>query len=245
MNKATQIPHQIRRRSQFTRSVAAASVTLALLTGCAAQSLTPLDVSGVQRLTTADRFSLAPDGSYRGWWDEKPLHGQPANLVFFSTKQNKVIQRIGTPPKLTQANLEFLGSSKWAANVILVMDPARNRILESFAVDAAGKPICGPVEETKIDGYIGWWNSTPEDGDVTGLPNETVQINSWTNTVIDGYNRTTKSNNIKYTVRPDPAWPKKSIIIVDTATNKVMYSFPVEADGNPSSVKSQSDGCAP
>ncbi|PXA64066.1 hypothetical protein CVS29_16995 [Arthrobacter psychrochitiniphilus] len=225
--------------------LAAIAVALTLLTGCATQKLTPLNVSGVQRLTTAERFSVTTNGIYHGWWDEKPLPGQPTNLAIFSTSTNTVIQRVGNPPKLTKANLEFLRSSKWAANVILVLDPARNRILESFAVDPAGNPTCDSVEQTTINGYIGWWNSTPEDGDVTGLPNETVQINTRTNTVIDGFNRTTKSTHIKYTVPPDPAWPKNSIIIIDTATNKVTYSFPVEADGTPSSMKSHGNGCTP
>lgn len=214
-------------------SLAALGLAFLLMTGCATQTLTPLDVSGVQRLTTAERFTVSADGNYHGWWDEEPLPGQPTNLVIFSTTQNTVIQRIGSPQELTGTNLETLQSSKWAPNVMLVLDPARNRIMASFSVDTKGQPSNDSVLQMTITGYEGWWNGTPEDGDVAGLPNETVQINTRTNTVIDSFNRTTKGSNINYTVHPDPAWPKDSIIIVDTATNKVVDSFPVDETGRP------------
>lgn len=220
-------------RVQTMRAVAAAAVALTLLTGCTTQTLTPLDVTGVQRLTTAERFSLTSDGSYHGWWDQKPLPGQPTNLVIFSTKQNKVIQTIGAPPTLTAKNWAFLRSPRWAPDVILVLDPTRNRVMVSFATDPTGNPTDGNVDMTTIGGYEGWWNATPVDGDATGLPNETVQISTRTNKVIDGYNRTTKSTNISYTVHADPAWPKNSIVIIDTATNKVIDSFPVDDKGIP------------
>lgn len=221
------------RRIRTIPSLAALGLAFLLMTGCAAQTLTPLDVSGVQRLTTAERFTVSPDGVHHGWWDGEQLPGQPTNLVIFSTKQQTVIQRIGTPPELTGANLETLKSGKWAADVMLVLDPARNRIMGSFTVDTKGRPSNDPVLQMTVAGYEGWWNSTPEDGNVAGLPNETVQINTRTNAVIDGFNRTTQGSNINYTVHPDPAWPKDSIIIVDTATNKVVDSFPVDETGQP------------
>lgn len=106
-----------------------------------------------------------------------------------------------------------------------MLDPARNRTLETFAVDQDGNPTSEPVRVITIDGYQRWWNATPEYGDVRGLPNETVAVNTRTNRVVDGYNRITKSTEISYTLQPEPAWPKESVII-DTASNKIMDSFP-------------------
>ncbi|MDQ0278638.1 hypothetical protein QO003_002941 [Arthrobacter silviterrae] len=231
MMEATCKPHQFGQGSRTRRAIGLLVIALALLTGCASQKLTPLDVSGVQRLTTAERFTLSPDGSYHGWWDGKPLPGQPTNLVIFSTGKGTVVQRIGAPATLSAKNWAVLRDGTWAGNVMLVLDPAQNRVMESFTVDASGRPTNGETIKTKIGGYIGWWNSTTEDGSDAGLPNETVQISTRTNTVVDGYNRATGSHAINYTVHPDPRWPKKSIIIVDTATNKVLDSFPVDENG--------------
>ena len=36
-----------------------------------------------------------------------------------------------------------------------------------------------------------------------------------------------------YTVVPDPSWPADSVIIIDTATDKVIESFRVDLSGNP------------
>ncbi|MCZ9882622.1 hypothetical protein [Arthrobacter sp. B2a2-09] len=212
---------------------AAMMTLLALvLTGCASETLTPLDVSGMDRTKTAGRISYTA-GGYVGWWDQAPLPGQPTNLVLYSTSTNQVVQTVGSPAALSAKNLEFLQSPKWAKSVVLVMDPSTNSIEDSFAVDAHGAPNNKPTTPTKISGYEGWWNGTPADGNVAGLPVETVQINTDTNAVIDGYNRTTKSTPINYTVVPDPAWPKHSIVIIDTSTNKVIHSFKIEEDGTP------------
>ena len=40
--------------------------------------------------------------------------------------------------------------------------------------------------------------------------------------------------DIDYTVVPDPAWPERSVVILDTATGKVIDAFPVDAAGVPS-----------
>ncbi|WP_343317357.1 hypothetical protein AAFM46_08195 [Arthrobacter sp. TMP15] len=231
MKQSTQVPQRPWRVGPLP--ALAAAVVIFLLSGCATQTLEPLDVSDVQVLTVAERFSVDTDGTYHGWWDQSQLPGKPTNLIIFSTKQNKVIQRIGTPPELTADNYSFLRSSRWANNVIIVLDPARNRTLETFAVDLDGNPTTGPVRVITIDGYEGWWNSTPENGDLRRLPNETVAVNTRSNKVVDGYNRTTKSTKISYTVHPNPAWPQESVIIIDTATNKIVDSFPVDENGNP------------
>lgn len=90
-------------------------------------------------------------------------------------------------------------------------------------------------EALTIQGYEGWWNSTPADGNIDGLPQETVTVNTRTGKVIDVFNRTTKStsvDDVTYQVVPDPAWPANSIVIIDTASGKVIEDFIVDERGS-------------
>ena len=45
--------------------------------------------------------------------------------------------------------------------------------------------------------------------------------------------RPTHISDVPYTVVPDPAWPAYSVIIIDTATNKVIESSRVDGNGIP------------
>lgn len=94
--------------------------------------------------------------------------------------------------------------------------------------------------ESAVGGYEGWWNATPASGNTAGLPQETVAINTRTNKVVDAFSRKTNDggratliSDVPYTVVPDPSWPADSVIIIDTATNKVIEDFRVDLDGNP------------
>lgn len=107
---------------------------------------------------------------------------------------------------------------------------------------ASGTASPGPASApaTVVGGYEGWWNATPASGDTAGLPQENVAVNTRTNTVVDAFNRKineagrpTQLADVPYTVVPDPAWPADSVIIIDTATNKVIESFRVDVNGNP------------
>jgi hypothetical protein len=85
-------------------------------------------------------------------------------------------------------------------------------------------------ESMTIAGYEGWWNSTPADGNTEGLPQETVTVNTRTG------KRATKStsvSDVKFHVVPDPNWPANSIVIIDTATGKVIEDFVVNEKGSP------------
>ena len=53
-----------------------------------------------------------------------------------------------------------------------------------------------PVADRPIGGYEGWWNSTPVDRSVEGLPQETVTVDTRTGKIIDAYNRTRNSTSI-------------------------------------------------
>ncbi|MGO4191848.1 hypothetical protein AB4Y67_09265 [Arthrobacter sp. YAF17] len=94
--------------------------------------------------------------------------------------------------------------------------------------------------ESAVGGYEGWWNATPASGNTAGLPQETVSINTRTNKVVDAFSRkindtgrATLIPDVPYTVVPDPSWPADSVIIIDTATNKVIEDFRVDLNGNP------------
>ncbi|MGO4433700.1 hypothetical protein AB4Y88_10505 [Paenarthrobacter sp. RAF9] len=94
-----------------------------------------------------------------------------------------------------------------------------------------------PLEDRTVGGYDGWWNSTPVDGSPAG-PEETVAINTARGKIVDYYNRSKaaagqslSTEDTDYRVVPDPAWPAHSVVIVDTATGKVIEDFPVTDKG--------------
>lgn len=93
---------------------------------------------------------------------------------------------------------------------------------------------------TTVRGYEGWWNATPLSGDATGLPQETVAVNTSTGKVVDAFNRSvndagkvTNVSDVDYAVVPDTAWPADSVVIIETATGEVIESFPVNQNGEP------------
>lgn len=97
----------------------------------------------------------------------------------------------------------------------------------------------GPIEDRPIGGYEGWWNATPEKGSADHLPQETVSVNTRTNQVVDVFNRAMNDArqiatiaDIDFEVVPDPAWPKNSVVIIETASGKVIESFPVDERGD-------------
>ncbi|XAS65169.1 hypothetical protein VUN84_05775 [Micrococcaceae bacterium Sec5.8] len=94
--------------------------------------------------------------------------------------------------------------------------------------------------EPAVGGYEGWWNATPASGGNAGLPQETVAINTRTNLVVDAFSRTingagrpTLITDVPYSVVPDPSWPADSVVIIDTATNRVIEHFRVDLKGEP------------
>jgi hypothetical protein len=92
------------------------------------------------------------------------------------------------------------------------------------------------MESMTIGGYEGWWNSTPISGNTEGLPQETVAVNTRTGKVVDAFNRATKSTSISdvsFEVVPDPSWPANSVVIIDTASGKVIEDFLVNEKGSP------------
>ncbi|MDN4644770.1 hypothetical protein [Arthrobacter sp. PsM3] len=108
---------------------------------------------------------------------------------------------------------------------------------DTAASSAASAPASS---EPAAGGYDGWWNATPASGSTAGLPQETVAINTRTNTVVDAFSRKindagrpTRLADVPYTVVPDPSWPAESVVIIDTATNTMIENFRVDLNGNP------------
>jgi hypothetical protein len=118
--------------------------------------------------------------------------------------------------------------------------------LAGCATGATAPPNATPAaaaeveRPTTVGGYEGWWNATPLSGDASGLPQETVAVNTRTGEVVDAFNRSmndagkaTSIADVDYPVVPDPAWPADSVVIIETATGDVIESFPVNQKGEP------------
>lgn len=83
--------------------------------------------------------------------------------------------------------------------------------------------------ESCLGGIDGWWNSTPENGDITGLPAEGVSVHSETGRKIDAFKRGADGSaygvpveDIDLDVKIDPSWPKNNLVTIETATGKVL-----------------------
>lgn len=100
------------------------------------------------------------------------------------------------------------------------------------ANDVAGKT--GSSSQDCIAGFESKWNSTPVEGPVEGLPREVVTALTDSGRIIDAYSRdkdsagTPEELGITYDVKMDAAWPKNSIVIIDTANDKVLDLFPLQ-----------------
>jgi hypothetical protein len=114
--------------------------------------------------------------------------------------------------------------------------------LSGCSIGSTASPIPGALssQEAVVGGYEGWWNSTPVSGDTTGLPDETVAVHTDTGEIVDVFNRAindrrevTQLSDVPYTVVSDPEWPAQSIVIIDTRTDEIIETFPVNSSGRP------------
>lgn len=89
-------------------------------------------------------------------------------------------------------------------------------------------------------GFMGWWNSTPTDGNIEGLPLAGVSVHSETGRIVDAFHRVEDGSaesvpveEIEYDVAIDPSWPKNNLVEIETATGKVlaMNEIPEQAPG--------------
>jgi hypothetical protein len=117
--------------------------------------------------------------------------------------------------------------------VTLVLGGCSSKTQASAALEPS------PTEEP-IAGYEGWWNSTPVSGDTTRLPDETVAVRTDTGEIVDASTRNASGqaeavhpDDVEYAVVTDPAWPKQSVVIIDTETSEVIESFPIDSTGEP------------
>ncbi|MCC9204912.1 hypothetical protein [Arthrobacter sp. zg-Y769] len=96
------------------------------------------------------------------------------------------------------------------------------------AHDEDEEPAC-------VDGFEGWWNSTPVSGDTTGLPEETVTVDTATGKTIDAFNRSrndagkpTAVSDVSFQPVRDESWPADSVVVIDTSTGKVIETIAVD-----------------
>ena len=123
-------------------------------------------------------------------------------------------------------------------------------LISAVAVAAIGSTVVGHVTPNDgqtgkaghiiVGGYEGWWNATPVSGSAEGLPRETVAVNTRTGEIVDAFNRTMNEAgkvatvaDVDYAVVPDPKWPANSVVIIDTASGKVIEDFLVTEEGSP------------
>ncbi|WP_152642613.1 hypothetical protein [Pseudarthrobacter chlorophenolicus] len=100
--------------------------------------------------------------------------------------------------------------------------------------------VKAPMEGRPLGGYEGWWTSTPLSGDTSGLPEETIAVNTSSGKIVDVFNRadnaaglTTSASSVRFDVVSDPAWPSNSVVIIDTSSGNVIEIFPVDGNGSP------------
>jgi len=119
---------------------------------------------------------------------------------------------------------------------VVLIGGAALGIQSNTSSEQAPSPLAKAPMDRPNAGYEGWWNSTPLNGNAEGLPQETVAVNTRTGKVVDAYNRATNStsvSDVKFNVVPDPSWPANSVVIIDTATGKVIEDFVVDEKGSP------------
>ena len=113
--------------------------------------------------------------------------------------------------------------------------------LSGCSVGTGALPVSEPaaVAEAAV-GYEGWWNGTPTSGDSSGLPDETVAVNTDTGKIVEasirddsGQAEAVNPEDVDYTVTADPNWPSQSVVIIDTGTDEVITSFHVDSAGQP------------
>ncbi|MGO4145078.1 hypothetical protein AB4Y77_08345 [Paenarthrobacter sp. YAF11_1] len=100
--------------------------------------------------------------------------------------------------------------------------------------------VKAPMEDRVLGGYEGWWTSTPVAGNSANLPQETIAVNTTSGEIVDVFNRAKSAagqemsvSDVQFNVVPDTTWPKHSVVIIDTASGKVIEDFPVDDKGFP------------
>ncbi|GAA3680714.1 hypothetical protein GCM10023081_18560 [Arthrobacter ginkgonis] len=111
---------------------------------------------------------------------------------------------------------------------------------QAEAVGESVEPTASQPVGNCTGGFEGPWNSTPVDGDVAGLPQETVTVVSETGQIFDAMRRDPDGtaqavpfdelDDIDYQVKVDPSWPKNHAVAIDTATGEVLGMFEIPAD---------------
>ena len=140
-------------------------------------------------------------------------------------------------------NVSFFETKHWTVFMQTKTATAAMILLGSLVLSGCTgekAPEAAEKFESCFGGFDGWWNSTPADGDITGLPLEGVSVHSETGRKIDAFKRGTDGSaysvpveDIDFDVNVDPTWPKNNLVTIETATGKVLdiEKIPEQAAG--------------
>lgn len=99
----------------------------------------------------------------------------------------------------------------------------------SGSAEADEAPVAAPRSDMCTAGFMGWWNSTPTDGNIEGLPLAGITVHSETGRIVEAFERkddgmaeSVPVEGIDYDVVVDPSWPKNNLVEIETATGKVL-----------------------
>ncbi|WP_157875100.1 hypothetical protein [Arthrobacter sp. PAMC 25486] len=124
-----------------------------------------------------------------------------------------------------------------AMTAVVVMMALTGCSAQANASAEAAEGITSSPGENCSGGFETIWNSTPVDGNVSELPQETVTVVSETGRIFDAMRRTSDGTaeavapeNVDYKVNVDPSWPKNHAVMIETATGKVLETMEIPAD---------------
>lgn len=196
---------------------------------------------------TAARYRSVREEQWRADLRDGPEMGIPVSALLVGALRSSLTSRIHEVllrcsrllSRLTKGEnmklaLGALGTAVALAGLIVVGTQG-----SGAGVANDGTLARSPIEDRIVAGYEGWWSSTPLDGSPIG-PDETVAINTASGKIVDYFNRArsaageqTTAADSTFSVTPDPTWPANSVVIIDTATGKVIEDFPVDEKGWP------------
>lgn len=191
---------------------------------------------------TAARFRSVREEQWRADLRDGPAMGISVSALLFGALRSSVTSRIHEVSLRCSMCLQRITKGE---NMKLVLGTLATAVALAGIVTVGvqtnsandGSLLKAPMEARGVAGYEGWWSSTPLDGSPVG-PNETVAINTASGKIVDYFNREKaaagqqmSAADANFNVIPDPSWPANSVVIIDTATGKVIEDFLVDEKG--------------
>ncbi|GAB3555901.1 hypothetical protein GCM10027404_33400 [Arthrobacter tumbae] len=129
------------------RAVVAGSVFLGMLTmnGCGVEA----DVTPASEVAPPENVSV---GGYEGWWNSTPVSGDvsglPDETITVRTDTGEIVDasdrdasgRAAAVP-LAEVEYSVVPDPGWPEHSVVIIDAGTGEVIDSFPVDADGKPI--------------------------------------------------------------------------------------------------------